>query len=100
MSEENKEKAPQTTEQKEAKDQAQAKQEAPKQEAGKTQEPPKPQEEKAAKKERPSACAKCGKKIIRKGWYYRNGKYYCGKRCWKAAFEETKKGQASPTEQK
>lgn len=37
----------------------------------------------AAPKERPSNCAGCNKSIKRKRWYYRNGKYYCAKRCWK-----------------
>ena len=32
--------------------------------------------------DRPAACASCGKRLNRKQWYYRNGKYFCKKRCW------------------
>ena len=31
---------------------------------------------------RTSACTVCGKRLNRKSWYYRNGKYYCKRRCW------------------
>ena len=31
---------------------------------------------------RPATCASCGKRLNRKQWYYRNGKYFCKKRCW------------------
>ncbi|MBI3011605.1 MAG: hypothetical protein HYY58_03845 [Candidatus Omnitrophica bacterium] len=31
---------------------------------------------------RAAACASCGKRLSRKQWYYRNGKYFCKKRCW------------------
>lgn len=31
---------------------------------------------------RPATCASCGKRLSRKQWYYRNGKYFCKKRCW------------------
>ena len=34
------------------------------------------------KQERPANCAGCKKSIKNKRWYYRNGKYYCTKRCW------------------
>ncbi len=45
--------------------------------------------------DRPAACASCGKRLNRKQWYYRNGKYFCKKRCWvtereKAANESAK----------
>lgn len=54
--------------------------------------------------DRPAACASCGKRLNRKQWYYRNGKFYCKKRCWvtdaaKAAKEkeqEKEKAQAAP----
>ena len=44
---------------------------------------------------RPATCASCGKRLNRKQWYYRNGKYFCKKRCWvteseKAATEKEK----------
>ena len=32
--------------------------------------------------DRPDACASCGKRLSRKQWYYRNGKYFCKRRCW------------------
>ena len=35
------------------------------------------------KRERPKNCSKCNKPIKRKTWYFRNGKYFCGKGCWK-----------------
>ena len=57
----------------------------------------KAKEEKApaapVKKERPSNCAACNKSIKKKRWYYRNGKFYCTKRCWHTTLkkEETQK---------
>ncbi len=33
-------------------------------------------------------CASCGKLIRRKEMYYRNGKYFCGKRCFKKMQEK------------
>jgi hypothetical protein len=47
---------------------------------------------------RAAACSSCGKRLNRKQWYYRNGKYYCKKRCWateseKAAAEAREKGE-------
>ena len=32
--------------------------------------------------DRPAACASCGKRLNRKSWYYRNGKFFCKRRCW------------------
>ncbi|MDP2928974.1 MAG: hypothetical protein Q8O01_02785 [Candidatus Omnitrophota bacterium] len=70
--------------------------EAPKAEAVKTEEPkeaaPK-QEEK--KKEKPVNCAVCNKSIKKKRYYYRNGKYFCTKRCFKTT---VKKENAAPEE--
>ena len=42
-------------------------------------------EQKSAVVEKVTAknCAKCNKSIKRKMGYYRNGKYYCNKRCFK-----------------
>ena len=52
---------------------------------------------------RPAACASCGKRLGQKKWYYRNGKTYCTRGCWKtdsekAAAEKAAKGneQAAP----
>ncbi len=44
---------------------------------------------------RPAACSSCGKRLNRKQWYYRNGNYFCTRRCWvteqeKAATEAAK----------
>ncbi len=38
-----------------------------------------------AKKEKPANCAGCKKSIKKKRWYYRDGNYYCTKRCWTSA---------------
>jgi late competence protein required for DNA uptake (superfamily II DNA/RNA helicase) len=45
-------------------------------------------------KEKPANCASCNKSIKKKQWYYRNGKYYCSKRCWKTASKKEKKPEA------
>jgi len=47
----------------------------------------KPQEEKQAN------CLACGKPIKKLKRYYRDGKFYCNKKCWRKTFkpkEETK----------
>ena len=36
----------------------------------------------SAKTERPTNCPVCKKRMKNK-WYYRNGKYFCCKGCWK-----------------
>ncbi len=57
------------------------------------EEPPKKEDEKPkekAKQEKATACIKCGKTLSKKSWYYRNSKYYCGKRCWKTEKSELK----------
>ena len=48
---------------------------------------------------RPATCASCGKRLSRKSWYYRNGGYFCKRRCWvthsaKAAEEADKAASA------
>ena len=72
-------------------------QEAPKAETPKTEKPkeavPK-QEEK--KKEKPVNCAVCNKSIKKKRYYYRNGKYFCTKRC----FKTTVKKETAASEEK
>lgn len=47
-------------------------------------------DKKIEKVERPANCASCNKPIKKK-WYYRNGKYFCTKRCWKVASEKEEK---------
>ncbi len=44
--------------------------------------------EKTKKSEKPKNCAQCNKPIKRKNWYYRNGKYFCGKGCWKLSHKK------------
>lgn len=39
----------------------------------------------APKKETPANCCVCNKLIKKIRWYYRDGKYYCTKRCWLTA---------------
>ena len=36
-----------------------------------------------------AACTSCGKRLNRKQWYYRNGKYFCKRRCWVKESEKT-----------
>ena len=36
-----------------------------------------------AKRVRATNCTQCNKRLNRKTQYYRNGKYFCSKRCWK-----------------
>ena len=52
---------------------------------------------------RAAACSSCGKRLNRKQWYYRNGKYFCKRRCWvteqeKAATESAKAKEAANAE--
>ena len=35
------------------------------------------------KKSRPTNCTQSNKRIRRKDWYYRNGKYFANKKCFK-----------------
>jgi hypothetical protein len=69
--------------------------EAPKTESPKAQTAAKGAEEKATlekkKKEKPANCAVCNKSIRKKRYYYRNGKYYCTKRCWKTTIKKEEK---------
>ena len=39
--------------------------------------------EEKKKKSRPTNCAQSNKRIRRKNWYYRNGKYFANKQCFK-----------------
>ena len=52
------------------------------------------------KKSRPTNCAQSNKRIRRKSWYYRNGKYFANKQCFKlyaaeAAEKAQKAGEAA-----
>ena len=44
---------------------------------------PKEGQQPAGKTERPKNCVRCNKPLKRKSWYYRNGKFFCSKGCWK-----------------
>ena len=46
---------------------------------------------------RPATCTSCGKRLSRKQWYYRNGKYFCKKRCWVTEAEKAAKEAAKET---
>lgn len=50
----------------------------------------------APKKEKPSNCSGCNKSIKKKRWYYRNGKFYCTKRCWNASTKKAEKKEEAP----
>lgn len=41
-----------------------------------------------------AVCAQCGKRLNRKQWYYRNGKYYCKQRCFET--ERAKAAKEAP----
>ncbi len=40
---------------------------------------------KRGKGSRPKQCAQCSKNMKKKTWYYRDNRYFCNKRCWKAS---------------
>ena len=48
---------------------------------------------------RPATCTSCGKRLNRKQWYYRNGRYFCKRRCWVTEQDKAKKEAASKAEQ-
>jgi hypothetical protein len=50
----------------------------------------------APKKEKPANCAGCNKSIKKKRWYYRNGKFYCTKRCWTASTKKAENKEEAP----
>lgn len=43
------------------------------------------------KKEKPANCGGCNKSIKKKRWYYRDGKYFCSKRCFKSTIKKEDK---------
>ena len=45
---------------------------------------------------RPATCTSCGKRLNRKQWYYRNGRYFCKKRCWVTEREKAANESAKP----
>lgn len=48
------------------------------------------------KTERPANCTGCNKSIKKKRWYYRDGKYYCTKRCWSTTVKKADKKEETP----
>ena len=51
-------------------------------------------EAKQVSTERATNCASCNKRLFRKKQYYRNGAYYCNKRCFQAAVVKAAKTKA------
>lgn len=39
----------------------------------------------------PTECAACSKALLKKMWYYRNGQFFCNKKCFKRKEEENAK---------
>ncbi|MDD5408961.1 MAG: hypothetical protein PHC71_02590 [Candidatus Omnitrophica bacterium] len=46
------------------------------------------------KAEKQTNCLACNKLIKKLKRYYRNGKFYCSKKCWRAFIEKNKAGAA------
>ncbi len=51
-------------------------------------------QEKPAVVEKQTNCLGCGKPLKKIKTYYRDGKYYCAKKCWRT-FLEKSKGEAA-----
>ncbi len=49
-----------------------------------------PAAEGAQKEEKQTNCLACNKPLKKIRIYYRNGKFYCTKRCWKNFLEKSK----------
>ncbi|MBI3316267.1 MAG: hypothetical protein HYZ87_04765 [Candidatus Omnitrophica bacterium] len=62
--------------------------------APKPETPEKPGRAPKKKKSRPTNCAQSNKRIRRKDWYYRNGKYFANKKAFKIFLaQETEKAK-------
>lgn len=48
------------------------------------------------KKEKPANCAGCKKSIKNRRRYYRNGQFYCTKRCWTTASKKKEEPKEAP----
>jgi formylmethanofuran dehydrogenase subunit E len=44
----------------------------------------------AKAEEKRKNCTQCNKSLKRHQWYYRNGKYFCNKKCFKKQAEKEK----------
>jgi hypothetical protein len=60
--------------------------------------PEKPKQEEKPKKEKPANCADCNKSLRNKRWYYRNGKFFCTKRCWRTTAKKEEKPKEAKLE--
>jgi len=49
--------------------------------------------------EQSATCASCSKRLSRRQWYYRNGQFFCKKRCWETAKAKAKGEKADDAEQ-
>lgn len=58
-------------------------------------EPEKTEQKKAKRKN----CANCSKQVKRIGWFYRNGKFFCSKGCFKVFDKKQKEEQKEKEEQ-
>jgi len=93
MAEEKKEEIKEVKPQEAAKAAPEAQATTPAPDAAKPAEP-KAETKAEVKKEKPSNCAGCKKSIKKKRWYYRDGKYYCSKRCFKSTIKKEEKAEA------
>ncbi len=68
--------------------------------AAKTDKKPEAAAEKPAtgKKALPTNCQQCNKRIRRKNWLYRNGKYFCGDKCAKTQMQKNVEEKAKAAE--
>ena len=48
------------------------------------------------KKEKPANCASCKKSIKNRRRYYRDGQFYCTKRCWVTATKKKEEPKEAP----
>lgn len=55
-----------------------------------TQAPEAEKKKAKTKKEKKSNCPACNKIVKRLKRYYRDGKFYCGKKCWRAFINKSK----------
>jgi len=53
-----------------------------------------PEEQAVASESTTQNCAGCGKQVAKIKRYYRNGKYYCSKRCYKDKLKKASQEKA------
>jgi hypothetical protein len=54
---------------------------------------------KSTKSVKPGECANCGNPIAKRLWYYRNGAYYCTKKCYKRKLEADRQKEQEASEE-